>query len=42
VNRTGEIWKEFAGEYQDVLGVLTPSEKSRVLVEEGYRDVGVK
>jgi len=40
VNRRG--WKEFAGEYQDALGVLTLSEESRVLEEEGYRDVGVK
>jgi len=42
VNRTGVIWKECAGKYQDAFGVLTPSEESRVLVEEGYRDVGVK
>jgi len=42
VNRTGEIKKECAGECQDALGVLTPSEESRVLVEEGYRNVGVK
>jgi len=30
------------GEYRDALGVLVPSEESRVLVEEGYRAVGVK
>jgi len=35
---TGEIWKEFAEEYQDALGMLTLSEESRVLEEEeGYR-----
>jgi len=42
VNRTGEIWREYAGEYQDALGASTPSEGSRVLVGEEYRDVGVK
>jgi len=41
VNRTGGggIKKEYAGECQDALGVLAPSEESR---EEGYKDVGVK
>jgi len=39
VNRTEEIKKECAGEYQDALRVLAPSEESR---EEGYKDVGVK
>jgi len=33
---------EYAGEYQDALGELAPSEESRVLVEEWYRDVGMK
>jgi len=42
VNRRGNIWKEFVGKYQDALGVLTLSEESQVLEEEGYRDVGVK
>jgi len=31
VNRTEEIKKKCAGKYQDGLGVLIPSEESRVL-----------
>jgi len=34
--------KECAGEYQDTLLVSTQSEESRVLLEEGYWDVGMK
>jgi len=33
---------EYAGEYQDALGELAPSEESRVLVEEWCRNVGKK
>jgi len=40
-NRTGEIWREYAGEYQDALGALIPSEASRVLEEENW-DVGTE
>jgi len=39
VNKTGEIQRECAGEYQDALGVLAPSEESR---EKVCKDVGVK
>jgi len=41
VNKTGEILREYVGEYRDTLGELVPSEESRVLEEE-YRDVGMK
>jgi len=44
-NRKEEIWKERSGEYQDsqdALLVSRQSEESRVLLEEGYWDVGME